>query len=193
MNKAFILVVLTFVFLLTKDCFASDGYKVQPSLLLNADKINISFRSADALVLSDYKGNKEAFARLNRIICSHKNSYTVIDSILVCGYASPDGFIDNDKLSEKRALATKECLLWMYPILNSIPINTVYKVVRWSDIACFVKDDVRIPNRDKTLNILQSGKRDETIEANLKNLSGDVYNYLKRNILPKCQIGISCI
>ena len=112
-----------------------------------------------------------------------KDTLTGISSIDVIGYASPDGpYSLNEKLSLKRAQDFKIYLEKNYN-LSRYKVNIKGVAEDWETCRKMVVQD-NVPNKQTVLNIIDSNKKPDTKEADLK-LLPESWDYMKKNILPQ--------
>lgn len=182
MNKLLYTLFLLFVFLPLAHSQPTAG----------REKLTFHFRMADAQVLSDYKQNAAAFARLEQLLAGQDAQ--PIDSIVVCGSASPEGYTpSNDRLSQQRAIALCKTLRWCYPSLKQLPITWTFLPTDWDTVLPLVEADPATPRRQQVLNILRSPASNATKQANLQRLVGGAYTYIQKRFLPQLRTAVSCI
>ena len=116
------------------------GYTVY--FKLNSDKVE-----------KGYMNNGNALSNLDSLLNKVKTEY--IDSMLIRGFASPDGSPNyNKKLSARRAQNYKNYILSTFPSLDDKNIIIEGMGENWEELRFFVKNDTEIPHRDKLIEIL---------------------------------------
>lgn len=192
MNRLRIWIAGILALLVSGSYHVANADTVHAANLPTTEKITIYFRTGDALVLLDYKGNKTAFDKLHKLI--KNEAMRPIDSITICGYTSPEGGVSqNEKLAKERAVNLRGTLRWRYPALKHLPIITSYKAESWNVLLSEIEDDRFVPRRDEVLTILRSGANDYTKQAKLQQLPDGAYEYIRKNILPELRTAVSCI
>ena len=154
--------------------------------------ISFQFRFDDALLMTDYRGNKTAFTQLEQLLVSDKADK--IEKVLIIGGYSPEGAIEhNSNLAMKRAMSIRSYIRMTYPHVNN---NLIYTITQDNIVGLFIEaviKDSAIPRKDKVLGILGENSSFSTKWANIKSLQGDAANYIEQNIFPELRSAASCL
>ena len=76
-------------------------------------------------------------------------------------------------------------LLQRYPLLKGVTIITTASVTSWSEVDELIKDDYKIPRRDRVIDILNTSTNQGAISWKLKQIGdGETWRYIKHNYLP---------
>ena len=117
-------------------------------------EIAIHFPVNQSRLLRDFSGNATSLMLLDRLM-NDRSFYFDIDSIVVNGYASPEGqILHNSRLSYERALAVKEHIVQNYPHVSSGKIVAVGRLVDMQAISDIVDNDLSVPFRNEARDVL---------------------------------------
>ncbi|MFR9547322.1 MAG: hypothetical protein SNG57_00250 [Rikenellaceae bacterium] len=164
-----------------------DNYNVDQIMVLestpSSEEFAVHYKINLTNLISTYSNNSAEIAGLRNFISSlQSDSLKRITSYDIVGYASPDGPVSlNKKLATERAndfcqFVDKECNMAEYErTVTSKPLT-------WSDARAAITAS-NVPNKSEVLSILSSTTSQAEIGAKLK-AHGDVWNYIKANILP---------
>ncbi|MCL2097903.1 MAG: DUF3575 domain-containing protein [Bacteroidales bacterium] len=117
--------------------------------------IAIHFPVNQTRLLRNFSDNALALNRLDNILYEKFSSFDV-DSIVVYGYASPEGSITHNlELAAGRAQAVKSYIAQRLPRINRNKIITRSQLVDWQALNDIVADDWSIPFRDEVEMVLK--------------------------------------
>ena len=117
-------------------------------------EIAIHFPVNQSRLIRDFSGNAHSLMLLGRLM-NDRSFYFDIDSIIISGYASPEGAIlQNSRLSYERALAVKEYIAQNFPHVSSSKIFAVGRLVDMKALSDIVDNDHSVPFRNEAKNIL---------------------------------------
>ena len=119
-----------------------------------ADKVALHFPVNSSKLMKDFSGNAEALRILDKI-WSDRNFYSSIDSIIINGYASPEGDIShNMRLSYERAKSIKDYIVQNHPYINP---NKIYPKGQFVDLKAveeIIDRETYMPYRSEAQRIL---------------------------------------
>ena len=117
-------------------------------------EIAIHFPVNQSRLIRDYSGNANSLMLLDRLM-NDRSFYFDIDSIIISGYASPEGSIlNNSRLSFERARSVREYIAQNYPHVSSNKIFAVGRLVDMQAVSEIVENDLSVPFRNEARNIL---------------------------------------
>lgn len=150
------------------------------------------FRHDDDLLVKDYRGNTSMINRLAGVV--DKDSIERISIISIVGSASPDGNPQqNEILALKRAKSVRNFVYWKAPTLDRNLVRVAADTNFCAAWLRAVERDTLVPRRDRVLEILRSEVSIMTKWATIKQLQGDVAQYLERTIFPYLRNSVSCV
>ena len=131
-------------------------------------------------------GNNDAeINKMCKTIDRVKNNTNVrIVSIILHGYASPDGNYDNNKrLAENRTKAVYEHLISIYPVEKNL-IQFTSTAEDWQGVRDYIeKHD--IPQKNIVLNIIDSDMTPDEKERAIALKAGEAHRYLIQKVYPQ--------
>ena len=105
-------------------------------------------------LIRNFSGNANSLKLLDKLM-NDRSFYFDLDSIVINGYASPEGSIlHNSRLSYERALAMKEYISQSYPHVSSAKIFAVGRLVDMDALKEIVENDLSVPFRNDAKAIL---------------------------------------
>ena len=109
-----------------------------------------------------------------------------ITGITITGHASPEGtYASNLTLSQNRAFALKEYVRQRYNLDDRL-FRVAGAGEDWTTLAKLVEEAYMLPEKQRVLDIINSGADFDVRESRLKALAGGVpYNQIKNEIYPK--------
>ena len=133
---------------------ASDG--VSPAgTASQSGELAIHFPVNQSRLIKDFSGNANSLMQLDKLM-NDKSFYFDIDSIVIHGYASPEGSVmNNSRLSYERARSVKEHIAQNYPHVSSSKIFAVGRLVDMEAVSEIVANDLSVPFRNEAKNILE--------------------------------------
>lgn len=112
-------------------------------------EVSIYFPVNQSRLLRDFSGNAKSLMILDKML-NDKNFYHDIDSVVINGYASPEGSIThNSRLSYERARAVKDYIAQNFPHIRSTKIFTVGRLVDMKAIEEIINNDLSVPFRQE--------------------------------------------
>lgn len=162
-------------------------YKVTQYLVMesNAEDNEFSVRYKINLtkLISSYDKNGQELQGLDSFIQGFmKDSLKQISRIEIAGYASPDGPQSlNEKLALKRAEDFKSYLAKEYN-MSKYPCDLKSEALGWDATKGSLMNS-SLSNKEKAIEIIDSGASDATIENRLKGMPS-VWSYMLSNTLP---------
>ena len=119
-------------------------------------EIAIHFPVNQSRLLRNFSGNDKSLKLLDRLM-NDRSFYYDIDSIVISGYASPEGPIPhNSRLSFERARAIKEYITKNYHHVSSGKISAVGRLVDMQAVSDIIENDLSVPFRGEAMNILST-------------------------------------
>ncbi|MCL2072335.1 MAG: DUF3575 domain-containing protein [Marinilabiliaceae bacterium] len=120
-----------------------------------SDKVALHFPVNSSRLLNDFSGNAEALRLLDKI-WRDKRFYSTIDSIIIHGYASPEGDIyHNMRLSYERAQAIKDYIVQNHPYISSHKIYPKGQFVDFKAVEEIIDRESYMPYRSEAQRILR--------------------------------------
>lgn len=133
-------------------------------------RANVEFPVNKTILLEDFRGNHAELARITAGIDTVRNDKDVtIESILIKGFASPEGaYANNERLASGRTQSLKNYVQSLYSFAPGI-MKTAWEAEDWNGLRAWVEKS-NIANRDGILNIindknLSPDARDQRIRA----------------------------
>lgn len=158
-----------------------------------SDSVKVYFRVGYSQFDPAFDDNGKAMDRfINLIIKANKSNE--IDSIVVRGYASPDGNSEaNARLSRLRC-STVADLISARANVRPSKIKTFPEGIAWGELRKIVYDNPNVPSRERILNILDNvpvwvfNRQGAIVDGRKKQLMeldrGETYRWLLTNIFP---------
>ncbi len=145
----------------------------------------VTFRSGSSVPQTDFMDNTRAFKELDNSL-TDTATLARIDHISVTAASSPDGnTAGNERLAIARAQSTKGYLLKRYPHIAPGKVYTFSVGEEWSGLRKLVAEDLRTPDRDEVLALLDAVD-DEKIRDTLRTISGGrAWRYIAARLLPR--------
>ena len=136
-------------------------------------EIAIHFPVNQSQLLKGFSGNANSLNLLDKLMNDYSFYYD-IDSIVISGYASPEGAIlHNSRLSFERARAVKEHITKNYHHVGSNKIFAVGKLVDMQAVSDILDNDLSVPFRNEALAVLATRGISEIEQlARLKDVGG---------------------
>ena len=158
-----------------------------------SDSVKVYFRVGYSQFDPAFDNNGKAMDRFISLL-TDANKANEIDSIVVRGYASPDGNSDaNVRLSRLRCATVAELISGRADIRPSM-IKTIPEGIAWGELRKMVYDNPVVPSRDKILHILDNvpvwvfNRQGAIVDGRKKQLMeldrGETYKWLLTNIFP---------
>jgi hypothetical protein len=144
----------------------------------------LAFRVNNADINADMGNNRQELANIAKTISQVSNDSTMkITSILVHGYASPDGsYANNERLAKVRTEAIADYLVNVYHIDRSI-ITATSTAEDWQGVGDYVeKND--IPQKAIVQGILDSNLSPDEKERAIAAKAGDAHRFLIKKVYP---------
>ena len=117
-------------------------------------EIAIHFPVNQSRLINNFSENAKSLKLLDKLM-NDKSFYFDIDSIVISGYASPEGpTLINSRLSFERARAVKWYIAQNFPHVSSSKIFTVGKLVDLQAVAEIIDNDLSVPFRNEAINVL---------------------------------------
>ena len=153
----------------------------------------IYFRFDKTAIDSTYSNNRDKL-RIFHALFSDSTRVSLIDSIHIYAYSSPEGRqAYNETLAVRRASAMKEYLLSTYPFLEHCSINSFPKGENWEGLRELIVNDDNFPEREEVLMILDKVEDSDKRERLIKRLNGgSAFRYIQKNILPLLRNAMVC-
>lgn len=117
---------------------------------------SIFFRVGKSDVDRTYLGNDQTLeTMINDVKVAIDENGSILDSLTVYATTSPEGSVAlNEFLAQKRASATKDCILSSIPELSKVGIKIESRPNDWTALSNAVEDDDTILYRDQILKVL---------------------------------------
>lgn len=117
-------------------------------------RANVEFPVNKTILLEDFRGNHAELARITAGIDSVRNDKDVtIESILIKGFASPEGaYANNERLASGRTQSLKDYVQSLYSFAPGI-MKTAWEAEDWNGLRTWVEKS-NIANRDGILAII---------------------------------------
>lgn len=153
----------------------------------------LHFRFDHSLVEYDYMDNPHTLEAFDDLF-SDSLSVSLIDTLIVTSYASPDGnSFYNRRLAHLRAVAVKGYLVWKYPYLDQYRILIRPQGEDWEGLRQLVNADTSVPDREDVLAILDDVSDHIQSKILLRRLNcGYASRYINRYLLPKLRNAAVC-
>ena len=121
-------------------------------------EIAIHFPVNQSRLLRNFSNNADVLDELDNVLNCFCLSYEM-DSIVINGYASPEGtIINNMRLAEERAQSVKAYIMRKFPEISRRKIITKSQLVDWQAIANFAAKDRALPFRDEVVTLANKQK-----------------------------------
>lgn len=171
--------------------FAAHAHRAAaPSACIDVAEAEISvyFAPSSTEINPGLESNRQAFRSLDSLLTMVSNDSSWVVKILkITGSASPEGSASlNRKLSLKRAGAIARYFA-TYTDSDSVPTVYDYIGADWNGLRELVATTGNVPDRDKVLQIIDSGRRDRL--SQLRRLSGgSTYRWLLHTLFPQLRV-----
>lgn len=145
----------------------------------------LNFHQGKSDILPEYMNNRAELAKADSLITALTgDSYIVVDSIRIIGYASPEGKYDyNTRLSGQRAEALKAYLQRIYTPRGYM-LTTVAASEDWDGLYESISNGI-LPYRARILSIIDSIPDPDARDHPIRQLDrGVTYNNLLQNLYP---------
>lgn len=145
-------------------------------------KLNFPINKWD--IVYDLGNNASELETIRKTIDLVKNDPDVtITSIILHGYASPDGrYANNEKLAHNRTQALRNYLLKTYPIDQKLFAITS-TAEDWEGTRIFVENH-DMPAKEQVLSIMNSNLTPDETEKAIASKAGEGFRYLVKNVWP---------
>ena len=146
-------------------------------------EIAIHFPLNQARLLKTFSKNARSLNQLEDVL-TQQYSTSDIDSIVIHGYASPEGSITNNlRLAQDRAMAVKAYIISKFPHISRNKIITRSQLVDWDAISAIIANDYSMPFRDDAEAVVaMQGISDIQKFRLLKSIGGGAtLKYISRN------------
>lgn len=167
---------------------------VSPCRAATPDSLVYSFyfRLGDAMLMADYRGNKQNFEALEQWMTPE--NIARISEVKVVGSASPEGSLAlNNRLALMRAQAVRKYILWRWKINDKEAVVAIRQDNYLAAWILAVENDSKVPHKDKVLEILNSEASLQTKWTTIQRLPGGVSQYIKLSIFPQLRNSVACI
>lgn len=159
----------------------------QPELKTRRKNVSLylNFHQGKSDILPEYMNNRAELAKADSLITALTgDSYIVVDSIMIIGYASPEGKYDyNTRLSGQRAEALKAYLQKVYTPRGYI-LTTFAASEDWDGLYKAISNR-SLPYRAQLLSIIDSIADPDARDNPIRRLDGGVtYTNLLQNLYP---------
>lgn len=159
----------------------------QPELKTRRKNVSLylNFHQGKSDILPEYMNNRAELAKADSLIRELTgDTYIVVDSIRIIGYASPEGKYDyNTRLSGQRAEALKEYLERIYTPQGYI-LTTFAASEDWDGLYKSISNG-NLPYRTRILSIIDSVSDPDARDNYIRQLDGGVtYTDIVRNLYP---------
>lgn len=106
-------------------------------------EFSFNFRFNRSVIDSDYSNNCHVLQTLGEVFDDLK---VYIDSLSIQAYSSPDGNpLYNQRLTEQRAKAVENYLIFKYPYLSRYDIRIFADVEKWEEVLAIVENLPDVP------------------------------------------------
>lgn len=175
-------VVLVFVFT-TIPMVAQDDSSVSEDLQSEAKSFRVYYPVNRTDLYFDYMENAENLSDLRRYFANS----SLLDSIVIYSYSSPEGPLDtNAQLSQKRAATAKRYIQNLLPELPSEAIKLRPEAENWDGLREEVEQRYHRDDREEVLKILAGSEPDSIKKEKLKHIdNGQSWLYIIRYIMPQ--------
>ncbi len=147
------------------------------------DEFSVRYKINLSKLISTYDRNAEELKGLNNFVSEiTRDTLKKVKSVMVTGYASPDGPAAlNERLSMARAADFKEYINTNYQ-MGKYP-NTVEAVaLPWSAASGLIEES-SVPQKSAVLELVNSDQSATAVESKLRKMTSS-WDYMKVNILP---------
>ena len=147
--------------------------------------IGIHFPVNQSRLLQNYANNRESLDLLEEILIERYLSFD-LDSVIIHGYASPEGSITNNMvLAVERAESVKSYIVRKFPKIRN-KIITRSQLVDWESLDNIVAKDWFVPHREEVKAVLKLQGVNEIHKFRLlKSIGhGTALNYITKNYAP---------
>lgn len=144
----------------------------------------LKFNINKALIVANLGNNNAELNKIRQTIDMVKNDKDVtITSILLHGYASPDGsYANNEKLAQNRTEALRNYLKGIYPVADNL-FKVSSTAEDWEGVKKYIANN-EIPQKETVLNIINSNMTPDEMEKAIANKAGEAHKYLIQNVYP---------
>ena len=145
----------------------------------------LRYRISSSELTTDFDGNSGTLDGLNRFLQTvDRDSMMQIRSILITGYASPDGVPQrNQQLAQMRAQSLQNYLDKHFGWSKRYDVRTVGVASDWNAARKAIAQSA-IPEKQTVLQIIDQRDAPQAKEERLKALAPAVWSYLAERILP---------
>ena len=144
----------------------------------------LNFRINKSDIVANLGNNSDELANIRKTLDLVKNDSDVtITSIILHGYASPDGkYANNEKLARSRTQALYQHLLKTYPIAKSLfKVNSTAE--DWDGTLAYINSH-DIPQKEAALKIINSDMTPDQKEKALATKATEAYKVLLNEVWP---------
>lgn len=129
-------------------------------------------------------GNSRELNQLNSFVSGiMKDSLSKINSVIITGYASPDGPVSlNERLARSRARDFQNYVDTKYGFSKKFNVRTTFVAEDW-DMCRMLVEQSSMPDKQAVLRIIDGKQSPEDKEAALKQMP-DAWKYMAEHILP---------
>lgn len=169
--------------------YQEDDYLVKRYLLNVPDErmsdYSVRYSINASRLQPDLDDNSEALTALSKFIeQTMADTVARISSIVITGYASPDGPLAlNERLSTQRAQDFKRYVDAKYNLSSHYPVTTRGVAEDWDNCRELVEASSGIPHKAEVVQVLDSIISNDAKETLLKRMP-EVWNYMRTDILP---------
>lgn len=145
----------------------------------------VDFKVNDVVILPDFGRNPGELAKIRQSIDAIRdNEDTMITSLSITGYASPEGsYANNERLAKGRteALAAYVSSLYSFP---AGLVKTSWVPEDWEGVRRFLTDNPSFENRDGILAIVDSQMDPDAKNEKIRRSYPAAYRYMLENVYP---------
>ena len=155
LSKTALFLIGAFVFqvLIVKASYNSQEVEINYGNLTG--EIAIYFPVGQSRLINDFSVNTRSLMTLDRMM-NDKNFYSDIDSIIIDGYASPEGpILLNMQLSQDRALAIKEYIVTNFPHVDPSKVVAYGRLVDMEAVSNIIDNDPSMPFRKAAKDVME--------------------------------------
>lgn len=148
-------------------------------------RANVEFPVNKTILLEDFRGNHAELARITAGIDSVRNDKDVtIESILIKGFASPEGaYANNERLASGRTESLKNYVQSLYSFTPGI-MKTAWEAEDWNGLRAWVEQS-NIANRQAILDIINDNKLSpDARDQKIKRMFPQEYSMLLNTVYP---------
>lgn len=144
----------------------------------------LQFNINKANINTNLGNNNAELDKMRKTIDLVKNDQDVhITSIILHGYASPDGsYANNEKLAENRTKAVFDYLNGKYPLQTKL-FHFSSTAEDWQGVHNYVENHT-IPQKETVQNIINSNMQPDEKERAIAMKTGEAHRYLINNVYP---------